>query len=149
MEFLRSSSSTPAVRPRPYASQLANLTLESLTTRGIDHREPFDLIDELRERNLFDVRGERMTEPVLQEQTVDDFVESIHARTNFSRERMGAESAAEYDSRAKEILLRAYPTGSLTMSVQMRVVWAGRKKASWQSTAVTPKVENSAALRAA
>ena len=58
-----------------------------------------------------------------QEQTVDEFVNSIHARTNFSRERMGAERAADFDSRAKDILLPAYPTGSLRMSVQMKVVW--------------------------
>jgi trans-aconitate methyltransferase len=107
----------------PYANQLGQLILESLTNRGIAHRKPFDLMQELRARNLFVVQGERMTEAVVQEQQVDDFIESIHARTNFSRERMGAESAADFDSRAKEILHLAYPTGSLTMSVRMRVVW--------------------------
>lgn len=109
--------------PEPYATELCNLTLESLTNRGIAHREPWDLIEELQERHLFVVSGERMTEPALQEQQVDDFVESIHARTNFSRELMGPESAEDFDSRAKEILLEGYPTGSLTMSVQMKVIW--------------------------
>jgi len=109
--------------PEPYANQLGKLILESLSDRGIAHREPWDLIEELQARNLFVVTGEALTEPVFQEQTVDEFVDSIHARTNFSRERMGAESAADFDSRAKDILLPAYPTGSLRMSVQMKVVW--------------------------
>jgi len=109
--------------PEPYANQIGKLILESLTNRGIPHREPWDLIEELQERNLFVVRGESMTEPVFQAQQVDDYVESIHARTNFSRELMGAESAADFDSQAKKILHAAYPTGTLTMSVQMKVVW--------------------------
>ena len=107
----------------PHSNQLGKLILESLTSRGIAHWEPWDLIDELTKRRLFVVSGDRMTEPVFQEQGVEDFVESIHARTNFSRDRMGAESAADFDSRAMEMLHAAYPTGSLTMSVQMRVVW--------------------------
>ena len=109
--------------PEPYANELGKLVFASLTDRGIPHREPWDLIEELQERNLFVVQRERMTEPVFQEQRVDDYIESIHARTNFSRERMGAEKAAEFDSLAKEILDAAYPTGSFTMTVQMKVVW--------------------------
>jgi trans-aconitate methyltransferase len=107
----------------PYANQIGGLVLESLTNRAIPHREPWDLIEELQERDLFVVRDEAVTEPVFQEQQIDDFVESIHARTNFSRERMGAESAADFDSRAKKILLAGYPAGSLTMSVQTKVIW--------------------------
>ena len=109
--------------PEPYGNRLGKLILDSLTDRGIPHREPWDLIEELTERQLFVVNGEAMTESVFQEQPVDDYIESIHARTNFSRERMGTESAADFDSRAKQILLTACPTGSLTMSVQMKVVW--------------------------
>jgi len=109
--------------PEPYSAEIGHLIMESLTNRGIRHREPFDLIEELLERDLFVVTGEGMTEPVFQKQHVDDFVESIHARTNFSRERMGADSATDFDSRAKKILHTAYPTGSFVMSVQMKVVW--------------------------
>jgi hypothetical protein len=109
--------------PEPFASELVKVTLESLTNRGIPHRDPWDLIEELQERKLFIVRDERTTEPVLQEQNVDEFVESIQARTNFSRERMGPESASYFDSWAKEILLAAYPKGSMPMSVQLKVIW--------------------------
>jgi len=85
--------------------------------------QPFDLVEELQERHLFTVRGKRWTQPVLQKQSIADFVGSIHARNGFSRERMGAEAAGDFDTQVLQILRATYPEGDLTMSVQMKVVW--------------------------
>jgi trans-aconitate methyltransferase len=109
--------------PEPYARAIGNLVGESLTTRGIPIREPYDLIDELRQRHLFTVLGEQQTQTTLQEQSIDDFVGSFHARTSFSRERMGAEVAEAFDLRATQILRTAYPEGKLRVSLQMQLVW--------------------------
>jgi SAM-dependent methyltransferase len=107
----------------PDGDEIGALIRESLTTRGIIVRPPFDLIEELRQRHLFAVRGEQWTEPVLQEQSITDYIGSFHARNGFSRERMGAEAAEYFDTRAGHILRTAYPEGNVVMRVQMRMVW--------------------------
>ncbi len=109
--------------PQPYAERIGRLILQSLTERGIAHRGPFDLVEELRSRGLFRVEGERLTTPVTQEQSVGDFVGSIHARTNFSRDLMGSEAAEAFDVEAMKILNEGFPTGIIEMTVQMKVVW--------------------------
>ena len=113
--------------PDPAAGEMGKMVRESLTMRGIPLREPYDLIEELCQRQLFTVRGEQWTQPVLQEQSLTDYIDSYHARNGFSRERMGEEAADAFDRRAMEILRTAYPERNLMLRVQMQVVW-GRPK---------------------
>ena len=60
--------------------------------------EPYDLIEELERRSLFQVTGRRQTSPVGFGIRVEDYVEMIHSQNGFSRERMTKESAALFDS---------------------------------------------------
>jgi trans-aconitate methyltransferase len=109
--------------PEPDAKAVWKQVRESLTGRGIPLMEPFDLIEELRQRHLLRILGEQWTEPISQEQSIADYVESFHARNGFSRERMGVEAAEAFDSGAMQALQTAYPDGNLVLRVQMRVVW--------------------------
>ncbi len=54
---------------------------------------------------------------------LDDYIESYHPRSGFSRERMGTEQAAAFDREAKETLLHLYTDGTIPLQVATSVVW--------------------------
>jgi len=54
---------------------------------------PYNMLKALEEHGLFHKIGEKRTEPVPFVQSVDDFIESYHSRSGFSRERMGPAQA--------------------------------------------------------
>ncbi|MGA7669719.1 MAG: class I SAM-dependent methyltransferase [Nitrolancea sp.] len=85
--------------------------------------QPYDLVAELEARNLFRLLGRRRTEPVPLTQTVDDYVESIHSRNGFSRDRMTSEGAEAFDSEARDLLERFALNGRLRFEVAGSVVW--------------------------
>lgn len=89
---------------------------------------PFALVDELEMRNLFQKVGEKETQPVPFVQSVDDYIESFHSRNGFSRERMKPEMAVAFDSEAKNILLKKYSDGILSLHVVANVAWGIPKK---------------------
>ena len=45
-------------------------------------------VRELETRGYFHKLGEKETTPISFEQSLDDFIEGLHSRSNFSRERM-------------------------------------------------------------
>lgn len=85
--------------------------------------EPYDLIEELERRGLFQKVGEKAPAPVPFVQSIDDYIESFHSRNGFSRERMGLEQAAAFDQEAREILLRSHKDGVMALQVIGRVIW--------------------------
>jgi len=66
---------------------------------------------ELEKRALFEYVDRAETKPVVVRQPVDEWVESVHARNGFSRDRMDKADAADCDAQLKEILTRHYPDG--------------------------------------
>ncbi len=65
-----------------------------------------EILDQLEERGLFRRMGSAQTEMIEWRQPVDEWVESIHARNGFSRDRMDPKLAAEADAVFKEIASR-------------------------------------------
>lgn len=63
------------------------------------------------------------TRPVPFEQTVDDYVESLHTRNGFSRERMTAECAAEFDEAVRALVLPHSTNGVVEEDTLATVVW--------------------------
>jgi hypothetical protein len=78
----------------PWVAELRELIPRYSTNRDYRAR---DLISELTTRGLFEEVGRRRTTAVPFRQTVADYVESIHTRNGFSRERMDPVAAAEFD----------------------------------------------------
>ena len=66
--------------------------------------------------------GVAATEPIAFVQSIDDYVDSIHARNGFSRDRMAPEAAAEFDAKVKALLQARYPDG-LQGEIRSSVVW--------------------------
>lgn len=85
--------------------------------------QPYDMIGELERHGLFRQIGERRTAPVPFAQSIDDYIESYHSRSGFSRERMGAARAAAFDEEARAALLRSHPGGTIILRVVGSIVW--------------------------
>jgi len=106
--------------PVPWQAELERLVAAHSTNR--DFRR-FDLVAELSRRGLFREEGRRRTAPVALEQGADDYVESFHSRNGFSRARMSAESAAEFDARLREAVRPHLRGGAIRARYSALVIW--------------------------
>ncbi|NJN82464.1 MAG: hypothetical protein HC802_09445 [Caldilineaceae bacterium] len=61
-------------------------------------------MEELESRGLFRLRGRLETEPESFGQSVDDYIESAHARNGFSRDRMTPQAAADFDEDVRSLI---------------------------------------------
>ncbi len=107
--------------------------LGSLVRRFSTNREykPYDLIEELRLRNLFVVEGEIQTTPLKWTQPAADYLESFHSRNGFSREQMGA-SAHEFDEQLSALVLPHAQNGLLHFELTAQITW-GLPVAAWST----------------
>ena len=85
--------------------------------------QPYDLIEELEKRGLFQKRGEKETAPVPFVQSIEDYIESFHSRNGLSRERMGEETAAAFDEEVREVVAPTAKEGMLEFQVTAKVIW--------------------------
>ena len=106
--------------PEPWYNVLHEIIPRYSTNKDF---EPYDLIEELEARGLFQKVGEKTTAPVPFVQSIDDYIESFHSRNGFSRDRMGPEQAAAFDQEAREILLRSHTDGVMSLQVVGSVIW--------------------------
>jgi hypothetical protein len=84
---------------------------------------PYSLINELEQRNLFKKIGEKNTEPIAFKQSVDEYIESFHARNGFSREAMGEDLAGGFDNEVRKLLSKYCNEGNVELEVKGEVVW--------------------------
>ncbi len=88
--------------------------------------QPYSMLtvaEELETRGLFRRQGVEETEAVSFRQTVAEWVEALHARNGFSRDRMDPRAAAECDRLLAETLLRYCPDGVVEQQIGGRVLW--------------------------
>ncbi len=85
--------------------------------------QPYAMLDELGRHGLFRKVGEQRTVPVPLVQSIDDYIESYHSRSGFSRERMGEARAEAFDREAREHLHRIHSDGTIALQVVASVVW--------------------------
>ncbi len=85
--------------------------------------QPYDVIDELTERGLFAEKGRRALTEEPYDQSVVYYVESIHSRNGFSRDRMPADDAAAFDDAVRTLLSPYARDGMLHLGVTADVVW--------------------------
>ncbi len=84
---------------------------------------PYDLLEELEQRHLFLKRGSLLTHPVSFVQSGEEYIQSIHSRNGFSRERMGEEAADAFDEEVRRVIAPFLQDGLLTQSVVGEMVW--------------------------
>jgi SAM-dependent methyltransferase len=107
-----------ANRPPPWQAALVDILRRYSTNQGF---QPFQLLDELVRRGLFSEQGRMQTEPFIFQQPLEEYVESFHARSSFSRQRMKPEDAAGFDL-AVEQLVRTYEPGMVHLEIS-NVYW--------------------------
>jgi SAM-dependent methyltransferase len=99
--------------------------LQETITRFSTNRlfQPYDLVTELEQRHLFAPLGQESTEPVLVQQAVDSYIESIHSRNGFSRDRMTEAAASEFDQQVASLLAPHATDGIVSFQHHAKVVW--------------------------
>lgn len=80
--------------------------------------ESFDLVEELGVRGLFEEYGRHFTEYVPFVQSADSYINSFHATSSLSRERMPAENVVAFDT-----AVRALVDDTVTINVRTKIIW--------------------------
>jgi SAM-dependent methyltransferase len=106
--------------PNPWDAALRDIIQRHSTNQKF---QPYNLIDELALRGLFQQQGEQRPAPVPFTQSIDDYIESFHARNGFSRQRMSKDEADEFDAAVKALLADYCPSGEVTLQVTAQVAW--------------------------
>lgn len=106
--------------PQPWDDALRDVIGRSSTNRFY---QPYDLVQELEARSLFQSLGHVQTDPVPLTQTVDDYVESFHSRNGFSRDRMCRTDAAAFDAECAHLVRPFAQDGEITLGVIGLVTW--------------------------
>ena len=106
--------------PSPWKTALFELIPKFTTNK--DYKS-YNLIDELEKRHLFQPLGLKVTQPVVITQPLEDYIEALHSRNGFSRDRMDAEAAATFDAEFRKILLPWSKDGKVEYKIEGSVVW--------------------------
>lgn len=104
----------------PWHAELIRIINRYSTNRDY---QPYNLIEELERRNLFKRVGERITGPVPFTQSLESYIESIHSRNGFSRERMAPENARAFDDEVKDLLAEYTTDGTITLQIVGNIAW--------------------------
>jgi ubiquinone/menaquinone biosynthesis C-methylase UbiE len=84
---------------------------------------PYNLIDELEKRHLFQMVGQETAAPVASTQSIDDYVASFHSRGSLSPDAMTAEAVIEFDARLRSLVKPHADNGQLKLSTQSVMTW--------------------------
>ena len=106
--------------PLPWDSELRDLIRTYSTNRDY---VPYDIVTELEARTLMTVEGRAETRAVVHLQTIDDYVESFHSRNGFSRARLSAARANDFDDALKTLVRRYCRDDTVRLPVQARIAW--------------------------
>jgi hypothetical protein len=98
----------------PWGGELSRIIPRYSTNKEF---RPYTVVDELTKRDLFEVVGRVRTGSMPFSQSVDEHIESMHARNGFSRDRMSAEMAAEFDREFRSLVEPHCPNGVVRMEV--------------------------------
>lgn len=106
--------------PQPWTAALVQLIQRYSTNHDF---APYNLIHELTSRDLFAPTGQHTTAPVAFRQSLGGYVESIHSRNGFSRDRMSPAAAAAFDAEVRALLARHFPSGRVELAVRAQLTW--------------------------
>lgn len=109
-----------AEEPSPWSESLLALIQRSSTNREF---QPYDLIDELTRRGLFALTGQTRIASEPFSQSLASYIESIHSRNGFSRDRMRPEDAAAFDAAATALIAPYAPDGQVNLRVGAVAHW--------------------------
>lgn len=109
--------------PNPWDAQLG--PIYGRYSMNVDYR-PYSLAGiaaDLAQRGLFHTQGSHVTAPVVVRQPIAEWVESVHARNGFSRDRMDLQMAAACDEELRAVVQPYCPDGIVEFQVAAQIVW--------------------------
>lgn len=106
--------------PSPWYASLLKLITRYSTNREF---QPYDLIAELERRGLFARQGAHVIAPEPYTQSIEEYIESLHSRNGFSRDRMPPEDAAAFDAAVRTLLLPHALDGLVRLEIACDIVW--------------------------
>jgi SAM-dependent methyltransferase len=104
----------------PWSAQLRLVVARHSTNRTY---VPYDIVEELTTRALFQELGRATVVEHGFSQGIDDYVESFHSRNGFSRDRMRPAAAAAFDAEVRALVLAHRLTGVVSGEVSSTIVW--------------------------
>ncbi|RIK43260.1 MAG: hypothetical protein DCC55_06140 [Chloroflexi bacterium] len=110
-------------QPQPWDKEIGALLARFSMNRNFEPYNLMTIAHELALRGLFEVASQREVEPVPFRQSIAEWVESVHARNGFSRERMDPNAAHECDAELERVLAQYCPGGVVEQQVGARVLW--------------------------
>jgi SAM-dependent methyltransferase len=84
---------------------------------------PYDLVEELEMRHLFEKVGEKDTSWVPFTQPVGEYIEAMHSMNGLSRQRMLPHEAESFDEEARRILSPFATEGAVELQTAASIVW--------------------------
>lgn len=106
--------------PEPWSESLRNVIPQYSTNPGY---RPYDIVSELEQRNLFRVEGRVAIDPEPYVRTVDEYVESFHGRSAFSRAKMTPSAADAFDNHIRAMVQPYVQDGRLPLRAGATIVW--------------------------
>ncbi|HET8524978.1 MAG TPA: class I SAM-dependent methyltransferase [Thermomicrobiales bacterium] len=106
--------------PYPWYAEVLPVIQRTSTNRTF---RPYNVVDELETRELFRQLGRRGTDPQPYTRSVDEYVESFHARNGLSRDRLEPEAARAFDRDVAAIVGPYAIDGVLALRVAADVIW--------------------------
>lgn len=92
-------------------------------SRSGSYNPDFSLTDELAEQGLYEVAGERTTEPVPFRQSVEHYLDGLHSTSSLAREHMSDAEIAEFGAAVRDLTRPYAVDGILTLAVVAWVTW--------------------------
>ncbi len=106
----------------PWKKELDAIVKKYSTTP--DYR-PFDMIAEWQRSNLFQKFGEKITNAVPFEQSIDEYIQSFHSMSSLTRDAMGDDNAKSFDDEVRKLLesFGDKGEGTVRMKVSASIIW--------------------------
>ncbi len=109
-----------AEQPIPWREELFKLIAEFTTNKDY---QPYNVVDELEKRQLFRQLGRQQTSPTPFSQSIPAYIEAIHSRNGFSRERMTTIAASTFDAKYRTLLEQHCPDGFVHLEIIGTIDW--------------------------
>lgn len=114
-----------AEQPSPWTDDLLALIVHYSTNRDF---RPYDTVEEVEQRGLFSAHGRARTVALPWTQSIADYIESIHSRNGFSRDRMRPADAAAFDEAVFQLVAPYAENGRISLRIAADLCW-GRPRA--------------------
>jgi len=106
--------------PPPWAAGLQPIINRYSTNRAY---QPYNLLDELAHRGLFAPSGQATVAPIAFSQSLVAYIEAFHSMNGFSRRRMSAAAATDFDQAVAALVAPHCPNGLIHLTVGATVAW--------------------------